>query len=248
MKKISLILLAFIQLAFSATPEQVEQYIMVSKADRDLVEMEQMIEEMIPSNSTKSVETVGIRFNEYLAKNFSEKEMTELIKLYKNPLLLTLREIDSELPEEELNEFNLSLQENPLSTERLYLNKKILENMFDDENIKNMLNGLETKMVKLLGQTKETKAITQEDEKSFLNEIREELKLPLLYSTQTLSIEELTELQKLTNTAIIRKANKVELDATMYAIEIFLQDMINGMMNSFIPEQEGSLLNKFLEE
>jgi hypothetical protein len=221
---------------------------MISKSDSDLIEMEQMIEEITPS-STKNSETITIRFKDYLQKNFSEHEITELIRLYKNPLLLTLRELDSDLPEEELREFNLSLQENPLSTERLHLNQQILKNMFDDEDLKNMIQGFDKKLFETFEPEERQPLLTKKDENSFVKDIREELTLPLLYSTQTLNMDELNELQKLTNTALIKKANKIELDATMYAIEDFMQEMITGMMDSFMEEGSNNspLLESFLE-
>lgn len=247
MNKILLTLFTLIHFSFSATHEQVEQYIMISKSDSDLIEMEQMIEAITPA-STKNSETITIRFKDYLEKNFSEREITELIKLYKNPLLLTLRELDSDLPEEELKEFNLSLQENPLSTERLDLNQKILKNMFDDEDLKNMIQGFDKKLFETFEPQEKQPLLTKEDENNFVKDIREELTLPLLYSTQTLNMDELNELQKLTDTALIKKANKIELDATMYAIEDFMQEMITGMMDSFMDETNNTpLLESFLE-
>jgi hypothetical protein len=248
MNKILLTLFTLIHFSFSATHEQVEQYIIISKSDSDLIEMEQMIEEITPS-STKNSQTITIRFKDYLEKNFTEREITELIRLYKNPLLLTLRELDSDLPEEELREFNLSLQENPLSTERLHLNQQILKNMFDDEDLKNMIQGFDKKLFETFEPEERQPLLTKKDENSFVKDIREELTLPLLYNTQTLNMDELNELQELTNTALIKKANKIELDATMYAIEDFMQEMITGIMDSFMEEGSNNspLLESFLE-
>ncbi|HHD75424.1 MAG TPA: hypothetical protein ENK82_06120 [Campylobacterales bacterium] len=251
MKKILLNLMILLQCTFAATPEQVEQYIMLSQADRDLVQMEQMLDEFIPSNLTKSTEVIASRFNEYLEKNLSEQEVSELIDLYKNPLLQTLRELDSDIPEEELQEFNLSLQENPLSSERLDLNNEIIENMVDDEDLKNMLHGLEEKILKLSGEENHNeKVLTEEDEKAFLSETRETFRLPMLYTTQTLSLEELNELKDLTNTSLIKKANKVEFHGMMYAIDEFLVEMIQGMRKQFMNEaiKEDSLSETFVVE
>ena len=236
MKKTLLSLMMFTQLSFSASTEQVAQYVMISHADRDLIEMEQMMEEMIPSNSEKNTEMISIRFNEYLEKNLSDNEITELIKLYKEPLLQTLRELDSDVPETELNEFNLTLEENPLSSERLDLNLDIIKNMFDDENLKILLYGLQEKISELAGQSSKENLFTKEEEEEFFNAMREELKLPMLYTTQTLGMEELKELYELTDKAIIRKSNKIELEASLYAMENFLQDMMNSIKKTNMQE------------
>jgi len=230
-KKIILSLMLLIQLSFSATPEQVEQYVMLSQADRELLEMEQIIEEIIPPNSAKSTTIISIRFNEYLTKHFSEDEITELIELYKNPLLQVLRELDYQIPKEELREFNLSIEKNPLSKKRLNLNKKIIENMFDEEDLKNIRYGLQEKVSEVFGGEQESDLITKEEEEILLKQMREELMLPLLYTTQTLSVKELTELYQLTSKSILKKANKVEINGKMYTIEYFLKDILTGMMN-----------------
>jgi len=241
MRKTLLSLIILTQFNFAATSEQVEQYLMVSKADTDLVAMEQMLDELMPVDSSKNTEVIESRFHEYLEKNFSEQEIIELIKLYKNPLLQTLREVDSDLPEEELKEFNLSIQENPISSERLDLNKEIIKNMLDDEDLKNMLHGFEEKIQQITGTEDTAEAFTEEDEKEFLKTTREEFMLPMLYTTQTLGMEELHELKDLTNTSLIKKANKVEFNGTMYAIKELLGDMIQGMMNQLNSSLSSSL-------
>ena len=231
MKKTLLSLILLIQLSFSATPEQVAQYIMLSEADHELIEMSQIIEEIIPPNSAKSTAIISIRFNEYLTKNFTEDEMDELIKLYKNPLLEVLRELDYKIPIEELQEFNLSIQKSPLSKKHLDLNKKIIINMFDEEDLKNIRYGLQEKVSEVFGGEQESDLITKEEEEILLQKMREELTLPLLYATQTLSMKELTELYELTNKSILKKANKVVIKGRMYTIEYFLKDILSSVMN-----------------
>jgi len=230
MKKILLILL-LLQVAFSATPEQVKQFIMVSKSDRDLIDIEQVIDEILPPESTKNSETIERRFEEYLEKNFSEDELTELIKIYKNPLIQELYSMDSDLPEAELNEFNLSLAENPISSERLELNENLLKNMFDDEDVQMMIIGFQDKIMKKLGLEQENN-MSKEERKEIVASTREELKLPLLYTTQTMSIDELKELLEILNMPKFKNSNKTVLKATMYALDNFLVDIVNGMMNN----------------
>jgi len=220
------------QVAFSATPEQVKQYIMLSKSDRDLIEMEQMIDKMLPPDSTKNTEKIEILFQEYLEKNLSENEMTELIKLLKNPLLQELYAMDSDLPEAELKEFNLSLTENPLSSERLELNEKLVKNLFDAEDMQMLITGFQTKIMEKIGLENEDVNISKEEQNEMLTAMREELKLPMLYTTQTMSIDELKELLEITNMSIVKKSNKVVLKASMYALENFMIEMINSAMQN----------------
>jgi len=231
MKKILLILL-LIQVTFSATPEEVKQFIMLSKSDRDLTEMEQMIDKILPPDSTKNTEKIEILFQEYLEKNLSEDEMTELIKLLKNPLIQELYSMDSDLPESELNEFNLSLSENPLSTERLDLNEKLIENMFDVEDMQMITTAFQNKLMKRMGLKPEENKIDKEQQEEMVTAVRQELKLPMLYTTQTMSVDELKELLEITNISIMKKSDKVTMKATMYALDSFLDELINNMIKS----------------
>jgi len=232
MKKTLLILLLLIQVAFSATPEQVKQFIMVSKSDRDLIELEQMIDEMLPPESTKNSEIIETRFQEYLEKNLSEDEITELIKILKNPLLQELYSMDSDLPEAELDEFNLSLSENPISSERLELNEKLIKNMFDAEDMQMIITGFQTTIMEKLGLTQEENNISKEQKEELVTAMHEELKLPTLYTTQTMSVDELKELLEITNMPMVKKSNKIVLKASMFALDSFLVELIEGMMKS----------------
>jgi len=173
-----------------------------------------------------------VLFQEYLEKNLSEDEITELIKLYKNPLIQELYSMDSDLPESELNEFNLSLSENPLSTERLELNEKLIENMFDVEDMQMIITGFQNKLMKRMGLKPEENKISKEQQEELITAMREELKLPMLYTTQTMSLDELKDLLKITDMSIMKKANKVVLKASMFALDSFLVELIEGMIKS----------------
>ena len=232
MKKTLLLLLLSFELLFSATPKQIDEYISLSKSDRDLLEIEQMIDQMLPSDSSKNTETIEIKFHEYLEKNLSEQEAIELNKLYRNPLFTVLIDMDPDMPEEELLEFNRTLQENPLSTERMELNNKIIDGMFNEEMIEYMVVKMQNLIAKQFRIPDSN--LTKEDKKEMLSTMTEALRIPLLYQTQTLSIEELKDLESLSNSALVVKTNKVVLHATLYAMEGFFHDIVQNMINKSI--------------
>ena len=230
MKKILLLLSLSFSILFSATPKQIDEYLSLSKSDRSLLEIEQMIDQILPEETSKNTESIKIKFREYLEKNLSEQEVIELNKLYRNPLFSVLVDIDPDIPEEELMEFNRTLKENPLSTERMELNNKILEGMFDEEIIEYMVVKMQNLMAKQFGIPSDVN-LTKEDKKEMLSSMQEELKIPLLYQTQTLSLDELKELESLSNSALVLKTNKVVLHATFYAMEDFFHDIVQSMIN-----------------
>jgi len=215
-----------IDFSFSATPEQIEQYIMLSDANRDLIEMKQTVESIIPPTLTSNTLIITAYFNEYLTKHLTSNEIDKLIKLYNNPLLNILKELNQQISTEERQAFKLMLKENPYSKKRLAVAQKITQNIFDSEDLKNIRYGLQEKISEAFGGEQESEFISQKKEKQLLERMRNELKLSLLYCTQNLTIEELKKLQKLTKNPLLKKATKVEIDASLYAVELFLKAVL----------------------
>jgi len=215
-----------IDFSFSATPEQIEQYIMLSDANRDLIEMKQTVESIIPPTLTSNTLIITAYFNEYLTKHLTSNEIDKLIKLYNNPLLNILKELNQQISTEERQAFKLMLKENPYSKKRLAVAQKITQNIFDSEDLKNIRYGLQEKISEAFGGEQESEFISQKKEKQMLERMRNELKLSLLYCTQNLTIEELKKLQKLTKNPLLKKATKVEIDASLYAVELFLKAVL----------------------
>jgi len=114
MKKILLALTLFTHLSFSATPEQVEKYLLVSRSEEELIALESQFSAMQNAfkrndtnqteDSTYDMQMLSLRFKEYIEKNLSEEEMTEVLENYTNVVLLQFVSAASEAQEHDVNE------------------------------------------------------------------------------------------------------------------------------------------------
>ena len=83
------------QLLFSATEAQVEQYLQVSSSEEQLITLENQFSQMqnnlnrsSKDESAYDMQLLSIRFREYIQKNLSEDEMNDVLKQYRNIVLL----------------------------------------------------------------------------------------------------------------------------------------------------------------
>jgi hypothetical protein len=134
-----------------------------------------------------------------------------------------------ELPADEMRIFLNSIKETPLSTQRLDIIKNILKHTVNDEQILafygSMTQRYKPKKEKNSSEKNTTKEPTKR-EKSFLEMMKKEARNSLLYGTQVLSLEEMSELNKALKESIISKASKIESDAMIHVMDTFIQGIV----------------------
>ena len=243
-KRITLTLLCSIQLLFAATSEQIEEYLSISKADRELIEIEQAFDSMRKAEDNSSQEISQI-YELYLEEHLSSNEIEELLTLYRTPIMQRyVVEMDMvDIPKEEMETFLLSLKENPLSTERSEIINNILKHTIDEKQIvafyKSMTQRYQPKNKKINNDKNKTKEVDNKEEK-FLNMMKRSAKNNLLYGTQVLSLEEMNELDTALESSILTKVLKVESDAMIHVMNTFIQ----GISSEPIKEEEANLTKK----
>ena len=144
-KQLLLIIILFTQLLFSATPEQVERYISISSSEEQLITLESQFSQMQNNinsiskeeSDTYDMQLLSIRFREYLQKNISENEMDEILKQYKNVVLLQFVSVqnDAEYDEKEAEAYMKELQTEENASVRMNLLDEISEKLYKKENI-----------------------------------------------------------------------------------------------------------------
>jgi len=243
-KRITLTLLCSIQLLFAATSEQIEEYLSISKADRELIEIEQAFDSMRKAEDNSSQEISQI-YELYLEEHLSSNEIEQLLTLYRTPIMQRyVVEMDMvDIPKEEMETFLLSLKENPLSTERSEIINNILKHTIDEKQIvafyKSMTQRYQPKNKKINNDKNKTKEVDNKEEK-FLNMMKRSAKNNLLYGTQVLSLEEMNELDTALKSSILTKVLKVESDAMIHVMNTFIQ----GISSEPIKEEEANLTKK----
>ncbi len=234
-KHIFLTLGLLINLSFAATPEQVEQYLLVSRAEEELIALESQFSAM--QNAFKrhednksdaynyDMQMLSLRFKEYLEKNLSEDEMTEILENYKNVVLLQFVSASSQAQETDNNETRAyveNLKNSPEANERIDLVEKISKELYSKESMiilfdelikplmKNGINGnqMNDEMLKLV-------------QKDYLKTMVENAKYETLYASKDFTIEELEALLKIAQTPAIDHESKAVFGAMAYALKEF---------------------------
>ena len=233
-----LIIILFTQLLFSATPEQIERYISISNSEEQLITLESQFSQMQNNINQISKEEPGtydmqllsIRFREYLQKNVSENEMDEIMKQYKNVVLLQFTSVqnDAEYDEEEAKVYMQELQTEENATVRMGLLDEISEKLYKKENIGILFDDL---MKPLMQNSKNSAQIDDETMKkskeAYIKRMIASGKVETAYSTREFSIEELEELLKIVKTPEIDHESKVVFSATAYALREFFLSIAN---------------------
>jgi len=233
MKKI-LLTLSLTTLLFSATSEQVEQYLSISNADEQLVELEDQFTRMQNNINTLSqsdeekqsydMQMLSIRFKEYLQKHLSEDEMNEILAQYKSVLLLQFvsASAQSQMDEAEVKKYLQELKNDPDAQARKKLVEKISDQMYDTESMAVMFDNLMKPLLKNApGGDKLSDEMLEKNRKAYLQRMMEETRQETLYATRDFTMEELEELERITKNPAIKMEAKAIFGATAYALEEF---------------------------
>jgi len=237
-RKILKIIFAFIlltQVLFSATAEQVEQYISVSSSEEQLIELESQfsqmqtnINRMSNESSDYDMQLLSIRFREYLQKNISENEMDEILKQYRSVVLLKFVSVqnDTEYDPEEAKAYMEGLSSEENASVRLDLLEEISNILYNDDNLGILFDNL---MKPFLANSKNAQEMDEAQMKknrdSYIKAKRESGKIETAYSTKEFTLEELEALLEIVKTPAIDHESKAVFGATAYALQEFFLSM-----------------------
>ena len=219
-------------LLFSATPEQVEQYLSVSYSEEQLLELEKQFSMM--QNSLNSMENnessnydmqmLPIRFREYLQKNLSEDEMDEIIKQYRNVLLMRFisAQNDPEFDPKLAESYVKRIEQDSEESARIELAEKIGEALYTKDSIGILFDNL---MLPLMqnspGGAKIDEEAMKKSRERYIKMMMETGKIETVYATKDFTVEELEELLKIVKTPVMDHESKAVFGATAYALKEF---------------------------
>jgi hypothetical protein len=239
MKKI-LLSLSLTTLLFAATPEQVDRYLGISNADEQLAELETQFAQMQNNinrlnpdqeNPQYNMQMISIRFKEYLQKHLSEEEMDEIIKAYRNVLLLQYVAATSEsqtTDPREIEAYLKELESDPDMQERMALVQKISSEMYDQESMAIMFDNLMKPLLENApGGQKLDKETMEKSRKAYIEKMQEETWKETLYATKDFTHEELEKLEEIAKKPVIKQETRAVFGATAYALEEFFLSLAN---------------------
>jgi hypothetical protein len=239
MYKIVILFSLFTTFVFSATSQQVDQYMSTTHSDRSLIAIEEMfsnLSETVNLSDDNISEQITLAYQIYLGKHISENEMEELLALYRKPIMQQyINEMDMiEIPKEEMENFLLTLKEEPLSTERQDIVDELLKSIINEELLLNFYDSMMQRYTikKDDNKTKEkdtnsSKKVPTKQEQKFLDIMKKGIEQELLYGTQVLSLEEMKKVNEVIKSSVITKARRVENEAIINIMNGFIQRIIS---------------------
>ena len=243
MYKIVILFSLLTTLTFSATSQQVDQYMSITHSDRALIEIENMfsnLSETVDLSDDNVSEQITLNYQIYLGKHISENEMEELLALYRKPIMQQyINEMDMvDIPKEEMENFLLTLKEEPLSTERQDIIAELLKSIINEELLLNFYDSMmqrygvkeddnKTKETVKNKEANSSKKIPSKEEQRFLDIMKKGIEQELLYGTQVLSLEEMKKVNEVTKSSVISKARKVENEAIIEIMNSFIKRIVS---------------------
>jgi len=239
MKKQLFILTLLSSLLFSATPEQVEQYISVSNSEEQLIELENQFSQMqnsinrLESNSSEEsdsydMQLLSIRFREYLQKNLSEDEMEEILQQYKSILLLQFvsAQNDPEYDPKVAAKYVKELQKNPEASVRIEVAQKIARALYKKESITILFDNLiKPLMQNSIGGNALNDETMKKSRESYIKMMSEQGKIETIYLTKDFTQDELEALLTIAQTPAMDHESKAVFGAMAYALKEFFLSM-----------------------
>ncbi|MEA1953015.1 MAG: hypothetical protein U9O24_01310 [Campylobacterota bacterium] len=243
-KKILLILtLLLTQALFSASSEQIEQYLTLSNADEELLELESQFSQMqnrfLNSKADTSeekkmydIQMLTIRFKEYLAKNLSENEMDDVLQSYKNVIFLqfiSATSIEKKNNNEEIKAYVKTFENNASSSVRLSTVEKINEKFNNKESITLHYDKLIKPLMQAApgGEKLDNKYIEKSRE-AYVKSTLKKTKEFTLFATKEFTQEELDKLLKIAQTPAIEHEIRAVYGAMAFALKDFFLTLASG--------------------
>ena len=235
MYKLLFIFILTSSFVWSATADQVEEYLSVSTAEEELLALESQFSSMQNSFSAKEdqktydMQLLSVRFKESLQRNLSENEMNEVLENYKDVLYLQFVSTTTYSPDKnETEAYLFKLQEDETAQERLDILEQISKALNNKESMLVMFDQLMKPLLQSAngGTDIDKKMMDKRRElymKSRIKDAREET----LYNLKDFSIEELDELLTIVKTSSVQREVKVVYVATAYALKEFFLSMAN---------------------
>ena len=218
---------------WSATPEQVEEYLSVSTAEEELLALEAQFSFMQNSFSVKEnqktydMQLLSVRFKESLQRSLSENEMNEILENYKNVLYLQFVSTNTYTPDNnETKAYLFKLQEDETAQECLDILEQISKALNNKDSMLVMFDELMKPLLQSAnGGTDIDKKMMDKRRELYIKSRIKDARDETLYNLKDFTIDELEELLTIIKTSSIQREVKAVYIATAYALKDFFLSM-----------------------
>lgn len=233
MKKIVIVLFILVQTLYTATSEEISQYLSLSHSEQDVIMIAQVFESMRNTQenneSNNSTNDVTIVYQEYLEEHLSSHEIAKAIELYTQPIMQSyITEVKTfHITSDDMNAFLASLEEEPLKSDREVLVDDIMKVLVNDSLQLNFYRSMMQRYPDKISSADASDSNLTSSEQSYLENIKTSTKNRLLYGTQTFSLEEMQLLKDAIRSSIFTKVKTVENEALVTIMNDFIRGIVS---------------------
>jgi len=233
MKNIVFIFFFTLKLLFSATHEEIVNYLSLSHSEQEVVSMAQVFDSMRQTQennesnaSTTDAETL---YQEYLETHISSNEIANLLKLYRSPIMNRyVSEVKNfNINEEDMDVYLASLKDEPILSEREDIVDDIVKVVINEKLQLNFYRSMMQRYSKNNNTSKNSDNNMTKREKSYVNSMKKATKNRLLYGSQVFSLEEMKELKSSIESSIFKKIKRVENEALVQIMNDFIRNIVS---------------------
>ena len=236
MKNILFATLLSSQMLFSASSEQILQYLSLSHSEEQVLSIERVFDSMRSTQerneSNESTSQVSIVYQEYLEEHLSSNEVEKLLKLYRQPIMERyVSEVKNfSINQDDMDAFLENLKEEPLSTERSEIVDEIIAVLVNEKLqlgfYRSMMQRYQPKPDGNQSNENNASKMSKQEER-YLDSMKKAEKNHLLYGSQVFSLEEMSELQDTIKSSIFKKIKRVENEALVGIMNNFIQGIVS---------------------
>ena len=233
MKRTILLFILIFETLFSATTEEVLNYLSLSHSEQEVVSIAQVFDSMRQSQenneSNASTTDVVIVYQEYLEEHLSSNEIVEVLSLYRLPIMNRyVSEVKNfTINQEDMDAFLASLEEEPLVTEREEIADDIVKVLINEKLQLNFYRSMMQRYSDANSSSEDNESNMTPREESYVNSMKEASKNKLLYGSQVFSLEEMNELKDAIDSSIFKKIKRVENEALVQIMNNFIQGIVS---------------------
>jgi len=243
MRKIILFFFLSSLTLFSASNEQILQYLSLSQSDQQLIAIEQVFDSMRQTQEqnesneeNESTSQVSIVYQEYLEEHLSSMEIEEILALYRQPIMQRyVTEVKTfTVNDDDMDAFLKSLKEEPLTTEREDIVDEIIKVLINEKLQLSFYRSMMQRYVQKADENSSTLTSKENNEtkmtpreQSYVDSMKKTAKEHLLYGSQVFSIEEMKELKEAIGSSIFSKVKRVENEALVQIMNDYIRGVVS---------------------
>ena len=233
MKRALFLFILSFQTLFSASTEEILEYLSLSHSEQEVISIAEVFDTMRQNTenneSNASTTDVVIVYQEYLEAHLSSHEISDILTLYRLPIMNRyVSEVKNfTINQDDMKAFLASLEEEPLLSEREDIVDGIVEVLINKELQLNFYRSMMQRYSENNSSAENNESNMTPREEGYVNAMKKSAKEKILYGSQVFSLEEMSELKDAIDSSIFKKIKRVENEALVGIMNDFIQGIVS---------------------